>query len=224
MMNRGYFAVGFIFGAIAGGLTAWLVTKSHYEEEFEFEEFDPEEYRERKAQVEEDKPEPEPIQEDYINPRKLSESNLNKPSIMDYAEKIRKEGYRDYAGEQSKKEKKEVDESIKEAKMEDLKGNKLIEVIDPDEFGENDDYDTVTWKYFADGVLADDADEAVNDHDISEIVGLDFADHFGEYEPDAVHIRNDDIQEYIEILRDERTYEEFCEGKPKEPHIRRDDE
>lgn len=211
-MNRG---LCFLLGAAVGAVAAYFVTKAHYEQEFEFEEFDPEEYRERKEREQDQEESAEPIREDYINPRKLSESNLNKPSIMEYAERIRKEGYKDYTASGTKK----LEKSVEEAKevMEE-RGKKLIEYISPEDFGEDDNYNTTCWIYTSDGVLMDDANDEVNDVDISNTVGSDFADHFGEFEPDAVHVRNDDIEMYFEILRDERTFEQIRQTLPDKPH------
>lgn len=80
------------------------------------------------------------------------------------------------------------------------------EVIPPEESWERD-YPTLslTW-YEADGILADDADKIVGN--IDELVGEDFADHFGEYEEDSVFIRNDKLEVYYEILRDYGSYAE----------------
>lgn len=77
-------------------------------------------------------------------------------------------------------------------------------VISPDEFDEFDDYNTVSLTYYADGVLADDDGEIVED--IAGTVGENFARHFGDYEEDAVHIRNDSRKCDYEILLDTREY------------------
>lgn len=79
-------------------------------------------------------------------------------------------------------------------------------VITPEEFGEIESYETICLTYYADGVLTDDRDEPVED--IDETVGFDFADHFGEYEPDSVFIRNNRLKADFEILADIKTYAE----------------
>lgn len=73
-------------------------------------------------------------------------------------------------------------------------------VIKPDEFGEVDDYETETYYYYANGILANEYDKVIDD--IKNTVGLDFKTHFGEYEKDAVYIRNDYKETDYEILRD----------------------
>lgn len=82
-------------------------------------------------------------------------------------------------------------------------------VISPEEFGEND-YDTVSLNYYeGDGVLTDDCDDPFTDEEIAELVGSDFADHFGEYEDDSVFIRNDFVKVDYEILKDYRKFSEI---------------
>ena len=86
-------------------------------------------------------------------------------------------------------------------------GSKVLNkpvVIPPDELGENEEYDIIDLVYYSDGVLTDDKCGKIED--IENTVGADFASHFGDYEPDAVHIRNDRIKCYYEILADEEKY------------------
>lgn len=73
-------------------------------------------------------------------------------------------------------------------------------VIDPEEFGDIDGYETSTLLYFeGDGYLTDDNHELIDNMD--EIIGFDALNHFGDYEDDAVHIRNDNLQTDYEILK-----------------------
>ena len=84
-------------------------------------------------------------------------------------------------------------------------------VIAPDDFGEHDNYDTNFWTYYADGVLVDEMDEPVEDIDITNTVGKDFAKHIGDHEPDLVHIRNDNKKTDYEILADAMNYSDIPE-------------
>ena len=88
-------------------------------------------------------------------------------------------------------------------------------VIAPEEFGEMDGYNTISLTYYADNVLADDIDELVED--VDETVGLDSLNHFGEYEDDSVFVRNDRLRSDYEILRDNRTYEDWVVSR-RHPH------
>lgn len=79
-------------------------------------------------------------------------------------------------------------------------------VIAPNEFGKFE-YDAISLTYYADGVLTDDYDEFVENPD--DVVGKDYADHFGEYMDDVVHVRNDVLKCDYEISRDLRKYSDL---------------
>ena len=97
------------------------------------------------------------------------------------------------------------DEVMKE--KEDEENVEKPYVIAPEEFWE-EDYPTITLTYFEeDRVLADEHDKIIKN--VDELVGEDFAEHFGEYEEDSVHIRNDEMGVVYEILRDYGSYEEY---------------
>lgn len=73
------------------------------------------------------------------------------------------------------------------------------EVIPPEETWEQD-YPTITLTYYAeDDVLADEQDNILDD--IEQLVGVDFREHFGEYEDDCVFVKNPEMKVYYEILR-----------------------
>lgn len=80
--------------------------------------------------------------------------------------------------------------------------------IDPCEFGEAFGYETVCLTYFADGVLAYDDGDLVED--VDGLVGEDFSSHFGEYEEDAAYFRNDRLACDVEVLRDVRRHRDLC--------------
>lgn len=79
-------------------------------------------------------------------------------------------------------------------------------VIRPDEFGEIDEYETLSLCYYADKVLTDFDDNIIDD--VEETVGVDSLTRFGEYEDDSVFVRNDERKIDYEILLDERNYKD----------------
>lgn len=85
-------------------------------------------------------------------------------------------------------------------------------VIPPEEFGENDEYDKIGLKFYADKVLTDDDDERIAD--VENTVGLDAVNHFGEYEEDSVFVRNDRLKTDYEILLDLRSYSDVVGLRP----------
>ena len=82
-------------------------------------------------------------------------------------------------------------------------------VITPDEFGEKDNYEQISLTYYIDGILADDFDEPIDD--IDDVIGLTAVNHFGEYEPDSVFVRNDERKCDYEVLLDQREYSKIHE-------------
>lgn len=77
-------------------------------------------------------------------------------------------------------------------------------VIPPDEFGEMEEYDQISLRYYSDHVLVDDANEMIED--IESIVGEESLDHFGEYEEDSVFVRNSRLKCDYEILYDQEEF------------------
>lgn len=80
-------------------------------------------------------------------------------------------------------------------------------IISPEEYGENDDYETDTLTYYSDGVLTDDMGNPIED--VDNVVGYGFESHFGEYEEDSVHVRNDKLKTDYEILAVDRNYSDI---------------
>lgn len=78
-------------------------------------------------------------------------------------------------------------------------------VIAPEEYGEELGFRTESWVYYADGVLADENDQPITNPE--HYIG-DGLEHFGEYEDDSVHVRDEDGRCDYEILRSEKTFNE----------------
>lgn len=76
-------------------------------------------------------------------------------------------------------------------------------VISPEEYGELDGYNIVSWMYYEDGVLTNEMDEIVED---PELVIGNALDHFGDYTEDAVYVRSENDKCDYEILRSEQNF------------------
>lgn len=84
-------------------------------------------------------------------------------------------------------------------------------VISPDECGELD-YTVHNLVWYADKALCDEQDILIDD--AASLVGEEFADHFDEYEPDIVCIRNDKLSSDFEIRRDPSRYIDLVGKRP----------
>lgn len=85
-------------------------------------------------------------------------------------------------------------------------------IISPDAYGEEEDYRMIELIYYADGVLAEENDEVIEDPD--DIVGPGALTHFGEYEDDSVYVRDDARKRDIQILLDPAKYTDIVKNKP----------
>lgn len=195
--------VTFVIGAAAGSAVTWWFTKKHYERIADQEIEDMREYYGVRYGVatnadEDDDP--------YI----VREEDLpQEPAVEDIRElaKLTKDlGYTDYAKTPA------APTSNAEGKSEPEPGR--FEVISPEDYDTMEGFDTEALTYYADGVLTDEDDEIV---DADEIVGMDPAEHFGEYEDDSVHIRDHKLKIDYEILCDPRAYSDvWSVNNPRE--------
>ena len=119
--------------------------------------------------------------------------------VVVYTDIMRKHGYLDVSDEETK---------------EILESHKAPYVITPDEFGCNPEYEQISFTFYADQVLVDDGDRVMTSDEIEASIGLDSLTHFGEYEEDAVHVRNDRRRCEYEILFDYRNYSDVLKDKP----------
>lgn len=185
-MGKTLFA--FLAGAVVGAAGAYIYAKKKYEDQIESVK---KSYADRYdfSDVIEENPNPK-------KPETTPEPN-EKPDILAYAAKLRDESYTNY--------------SSSDRKPESTPGDRPY-VISPNEFGEMDDYTTISLMYYADQIVADDNDDIVDN--VEEIIGFDSLNHFGEYEDDSVFVRNDARKCDYEILRSLRRYSEILAEKP----------
>lgn len=142
-----------------------------------------------------------------VEARIKADNAKEKPNVIEYAARLREQGYTNYSDIVDEKN-EEVEESMSVDKP---------YVIAPEEFGELDDYDTISLTYYADHILADDNDEIVED--IEDVVGFDSLNSFGEYEDDSVFVRNDRLKCDYEILLDQRRYSDVViRSQQMRPH------
>lgn len=127
--------------------------------------------------------------------KKKANDAKNKPDISEYVAKIKENGYTNYSN--ISQEEDEV---------------KRPYIISPEEYGDDEEYETLSFTYYSDGVLTDENDEVITHPE--SLVGSDYESHFGEYEDDSVFVRNEDRKVDVEILMDYRTYQEVLGNNP----------
>ena len=76
-------------------------------------------------------------------------------------------------------------------------------------------YDTCSLTYYKDDILLNDNDGTVIP-DPERFFGDDWKDHFGDYEDDAVHFRNDEEGVDYEILKSDKTFAEVYRDEENE--------
>ena len=134
----------------------------------------------------------------------IKDSDRTKPDLKEYAEQLKKNGYTRYS-----------DLSADDGGVSDKQTKPYV--IPPEQFGDNEEHEQISLTYYADGVLADENDEVIED--VEDAVGIDSLNHFGEYEDDSVFVRNDARKCDYEILLDQRTYSEVVEDMPHQMEV-----
>lgn len=123
-----------------------------------------------------------------VEPEELVPVEDEKDTISQAKDIIEKSGYTNYA--QASKTKKKKDD---------------IEYIKPEEYGDDDDYELISYTYYRDGILTDEMDEVIEHPEIH--LG-NFQVHFGEFDENSVYVKNNTLKLYYEILMDDRCYME----------------
>lgn len=188
----------FILGAAVGSIVTWRYVEKKYEQIAQ-DEIDSvkEVFSKREMDFTEET--------EVVDARIKADNAKEKPSVVEYAARLREQGYTNYSDIGTEDE--------EEVKKESMTVDKPY-VIAPEEFGEFDDYEKISLTYYADQILADDNDELVDD--IEDVVGFDSLNSFGEYEDDSVFVRNDRLKCDYEILLDQRKFSNVRKRKPHE--------
>lgn len=194
MSNRSLFSLGFIIGATV----AWYLLKDKYETLAQEEIDSVKEVFARREQEMKDETVKRNVAEG------IKDSDRTKPDLKEYAEQLKKNGYTRYS-----------DLSADDGGVSDKQTKPYV--IPPEQFGDNEEHEQISLTYYADGVLADENDEVIED--VEDAVGIDSLNHFGEYEDDSVFVRNDARKCDYEILLDQRTYSEVVEDMPHQMEV-----
>ena len=202
-----YKVIIFIGGVAAGSFVTWRLLKEKYIRQTQEEINEVREHYRKKKESE----------EVTVDSNGATETN-EKPDLIEYAAKLTKKGYIDYTDPKSivKATGDTIDAVVQKANEESLDPVILNDpsyqppyIISPEDFAIDDEYTIVNLNYYIDGVLTDEDDNIVEN--VDDVVGLENLNHMGEYEDDALHIRNENYKCEYEILLSRRLYHDTTE-------------
>lgn len=184
--ERIYNLLTLVIGAGIGSVITWKVMETRYNTIIE------EEIRSVKETFSKESQDTEEEKPDDATENTEEEEHERLSAVSDI---INQNGYNTMSDE--------VREEKKKKGNDDTESKKGPHVISPEEFGELD-YPIISLDYYTDDVLMNDRGKIITN--AKELVGEDFASHFGEYEddPDIVYVRNDLQCIDYEICRDYR--------------------
>ena len=176
--------MAFAVGAAAGVAATWKFFEEKYARIAQEEIDSVKEVFSKRNRKEVQPEKTEPVVEATIeNPKELIAMNKKASAIIDYS------GYSSSQDEKSEEPKPYV--------------------IPPEAFGELEEegYTNVSLTFCSDQVVIDDSNDILED--VNDVIGFESLSHFGEYEDDAVYVRNDKLHCDYEILLDQRTSEQY---------------
>lgn len=202
-----YKAIIFIGGVAVGSFVTWRLLKEKYIRQAQEEINEVREHYRKKKESE----------EVTVDSNGATETN-EKPDLIAYAAKLTKNGYIDYTNPKSLvKATGNMVDTVAQKDNEESSDPVILNdpsyqppyIISPDDFATDDEYTIVNLNYYIDGVLIDDDDNIVEN--VDDVVGLENLNHMGEYENDALHIRNENYKCEYEILLSRRLYHDTTE-------------
>lgn len=189
MENGGAALVGFVAGAAIGAGIAWYLTKDHYEGTVV-------EVVNDRHPIENKKPE-------EAAPIPTSVKTDEDKKKMDlYKGVLTRNSYSGYY-DQKKVEVEVVPEEPPEEDHVNVPDgtpseDTQIQIISPEEYGEEEDYECISLTLYKDGYLVDDDGTIVND--VEYHVGDEALSRIGEFEENSVYVRNDELKHFYEVL------------------------
>lgn len=202
-----YKVIIFIGGVAAGSFVTWRLLKEKYIRQTQEEINEVREHYRKKKESE----------EVTVDSNGATETN-EKPDLIAYAAKLTKNGYIDYTNPKSLvKATGDMIDAVVQKDNEESSDPVILNdpsyqppyIISPEDFAIDDEYTIVNLNYYIDGVLTDEDDNIVEN--VDDVVGLENLNHMGEYEDDALHIRNENYKCEYEILLSRRLYHDATE-------------
>jgi hypothetical protein len=206
--------IGFIFGAVIGGTTAYILMKKRMEEEIDKEVNEVKAYyKEQLEKLKEETAEKEEYLKAKVDVAEDNGSIVARRNDVVKIEKYEYEHQEDNEEESVYDEDGEPEETLPAGQFEifedEIDFHEEPYIIDTQKVGEYMSYDLISLIYFAgDCMLTDDWEVPVEDPDAT--AGTDFIKLMDDGE-DIVYVRNDKLKCDFEISKDLRSYEETRE-------------
>lgn len=185
----------FLLGAATGSLITYKIVEKKYIKIMEQEIEDFKEYSQQKMNELKEKFEGSQEKDFVMTTTEYPDGKIVNESIH-YKNKLEELGY---AVGMDTSENEEDYTVITEQPVERTKPY----VISPEEYGELE-YERISLTLYADGVLVEDGEEVIIDN--PEMLIGDTLKHFGQFEDDALHVRDEDNECDYEILKSEKNY------------------
>ena len=187
--------IAFILGAAAGVASSMFYFKTKYEQKADAEIQEIRDLYAKKSETEEKK-EDTPVTSHQVT--KADDLHATARHISEYTKYTPKED----AQNETPKDGIHV-EKVDFAPMKNPNPPKPY-LIDPSDYGQDDNFDPLCWEWYTDGILANENDEIVDD--IQEWIG-DGLKVFAETEDNLFWVRNEKYGVDIEVARSGITYE-----------------
>lgn len=187
--------IAFILGAAAGVASSMFYFKTKYEQKADAEIQEIRDLYAKKSETEAKK-EDAPVTSHQVT--KADDLHVTARHVSEYTKYVSKED----AQNEAPKDGIHV-EKVDFASMKNPNPPKPY-LIDPSDYGQDDNFDPLCWEWYTDGVLANENDEIVDD--IQEWIG-DGLKVFAETEDNLFWVRNEKYGVDIEVARSGITYE-----------------
>lgn len=125
--------------------------------------------------------------------------------LEEYREIVKQYNNPEYADALVRKRELQIKEAEKEEENMTEEFAQPYYIIKPEQYGEKD-FEPVTLTWYADGVLADEYDNVIDEDEIEERIGMEALVNIGAYEDGLIHVRNDYLEIDYEIQEDPRNY------------------
>lgn len=187
MNTKVFNVIAFAVGAAIGSVVTWQILEKKIDAKYaEYAQSEIESMREHYAR-----------HADKIEPKNVEANEFE--DFPEIEEDLGEDTYVEITNRYKSSEEQEIVKKGGATSMEEIPY-----IISPDEYGDMDDYETMSLNYYSDGVLADDWDNVVDDPE--DAIGGDAINRFEEYNEETVFVRDDTRKFDYEVVRIDKPF------------------